>query len=275
MRFGCCGSMIAPAADPVGIEVVESMAAVGFDYIELSLADIAALAEDRFLAICRRLERAGIPCEACNNFFPPSVRLTGEDARPDRALDYARRALERAARLGARVVVFGSAGAKNVPPGFDRSRAWGQIAELLHRLGPVAQTHGITIAIEAINRTESNIVNRVAEGMRLARDADHPNIQVMADYYHLALEQEDPAVVTAADPAIRHVHVAQVDGRRFPRRLESETMLRFFDALRRIRYAGRCSIEGYTDAFAADARAALAFLREAAGLRDGRSCFEG
>jgi len=36
-RFGCCGSMIAPASDPVGLAIVEDLAAFGYDYIELSL----------------------------------------------------------------------------------------------------------------------------------------------------------------------------------------------------------------------------------------------
>lgn len=68
MRIGCCGSMISPSTDRVGIEVVETMASLGFDYIELSLADVTALPAETFEALAWRLERSGIPCEACNNF---------------------------------------------------------------------------------------------------------------------------------------------------------------------------------------------------------------
>ena len=119
--------MIAPSADRIGIDAVETMASLGFDYVELSLADLMALPQEGFDHLAGRLERSGIPCEACNNFFPAHVRLTGETADPDIALDYARRALARAARLGARVVVFGSSGAKNVPEGFPHEAAWRQI----------------------------------------------------------------------------------------------------------------------------------------------------
>ena len=38
MRWGCCGSMISPANDALGIAMVEQIARLGFDYIELSLA---------------------------------------------------------------------------------------------------------------------------------------------------------------------------------------------------------------------------------------------
>ena len=97
MRVGCCASMIAPDRDPLGIESVEAMAAAGFDYIELSLAHLAALDDGAFQRVVDRVARSGIRCEACNNFFPPHVRLTGPEADLDAAVDYATRAMGRAA----------------------------------------------------------------------------------------------------------------------------------------------------------------------------------
>jgi D-psicose/D-tagatose/L-ribulose 3-epimerase len=263
MRWGCCGSMISPSTDPVGIEIIESLAEIGFDYIELSLADLAVMSEHDFVDLARRVDRSGIRCEACNNFFPRTIRLTGEEARLQAALDYAAQALDRAERLGAGIIVFGSAGAKNVPDGFSRDTAWRQIVELLCRLGPRAAEHGLTIAIEPINREESNIVNLAADGLRLAREVDHPNIQLLIDYYHLTKECEDPAILIEAGTAIRHLHFARVEGRSFP--LETETAhSRFFAMMRRIRYAERCSMEAFTRDFPADARRALRILRQEA-----------
>ena len=43
--------MIAPATDPVGVEIVEPLAAFGYDYIELSLRDLAALSAPALSAI--------------------------------------------------------------------------------------------------------------------------------------------------------------------------------------------------------------------------------
>src|SRR4051794_31114713 len=162
LRIGCCGSMIAPAADPVGVEIVEDLAASGFDYIELSLRDLAVLPEPALAQLISRLERARLRCEVCNNFFPPEIRLTGPAADLSTALHYARAALATAARVGVSVVVFGSSGARNVPAGFPREAARGQLRELLHHLGPIAEDHRVTLAIEHLNRQESNILNSVA-----------------------------------------------------------------------------------------------------------------
>ena len=260
MRLGCCGSMIAPSTDPIGIEAVETMAELGFDYIELSLSNLASLSEPAFGDLARRMERSAIRCEACNNFFPRRIRLTGAEARLDRALDYARHALDRATRLGAGIIVFGSSAARNVPDGFPEEDAWGQIIELLQRLGPVAAERDLTIAIEPINRQESNIVNLAVEGLRLAREVDHPNVQLLVDFYHLMMEREDTGIILEAGSAVRHLHFAKVAGRSFPTEREP-AYDPFFDAMRRIHYTGRCSIEAYTQDFPADARSALRVLR--------------
>ncbi len=253
--------MVSPSTDPVGVEILETLAQTGFDYIELSLADLAALPDPAFARLRERLDRSGIRCEACNNFFPPRVRLTGEQARLPVALEYASAAMDRAAGLGAQIIVFGSSGAKNVPPGFSQAAAWAQIVELLQQLGPLAASRGITIAIEPLNRQESNIVNRVAEGLQLVRDVGHSHVQLLLDYYHFSLEQEPLGIILEAGPKVRHVHFADPARRGFPIERD-EAAAGFFAQLRLIHYGGRCSIEAYTRSFAADAPRALQVLNE-------------
>jgi sugar phosphate isomerase/epimerase len=254
--------MIAPTTDPVGVGIIEALAQFGYDYIELSLAHLEALPKDAFTSIKRRVADSGIHCEACNNFFPPRVRLTGNEAKLAAALDYVRLALERAAELGVGIVVFGSSGAKNVPPGFPKETAWKQIVELLQHLGPIAEQHQITIAIEPLNQQESNIVNRASEGLQLVREVNHPSIQLLIDYYHLVMEQEAPEIILEAGSAIRHLHFARVEGRTFPAEQDNGAA-RFFANLRRVQYSGRCSVEAYTQDFASDAPRALRFLKTA------------
>jgi sugar phosphate isomerase/epimerase len=253
--------MISPSADPVGVEIVEALAEIGYDYIELSLSDLTALPEPAFASLVERVNRSGIRCEACNNFFPRRIPLTGGQARLNHALTYAAAAMDRAARIGAEMIVFGSAGAKNVPAGFPADTAWRQIVELLQHLGTLATQRGLTIAIEPINRQESNIVTLAAEGLRLAREVNHPRVQLLVDFYHLMMEKEDFGILAEAGPVLRHVHFAQVQGRSFPDRVEDEYPL-FFRRLQQIGYAQRCSIEAYTTDFATDARRALSLLKQ-------------
>ena len=263
LRFGICGCLISPA-DPLGADIVEQLAVLGYDYIELSLRDLAALPEAAFADLAARLRRAGVPCEACNNFFPPEIRLTGPAADLPAALGYARAAFARAARLGVTVVVFGSSGARNVPAGFPHDAAWVQLRALLVELGPIAEEHGITIVIEHLNRGESNILNSIAEGWRMAQEVAHPHVQVLADAYHVRQENEDPAILATLGSALVHVHVAQQAERVFPSG-DDAALADFFAKLRTTGYARCCSIEGYTKDFSADAARALRVCRELAG----------
>ena len=256
--------MISPA-DPLGADIVEQLATLGYDYLELSLRDLAALTEPAFADLAARLERAGIPCEACNNFFPAGIRLTGPEADLSQALAYAQAALARAARLGVAVVVFGSSGARNVPAGFPMDAAWTQLRRLLEALGPVAEAQGITIVIEHLNRGESNILNSIAEGWRMAREVAHPRVRVLADAYHVRQEHEDPAILTQVTPPIAHVHVAERAERIFPTGNDAE-LAAFFGQLRAAGYAQRVSIEGYTTDFFPDAARALRVCRALASV---------
>lgn len=93
MRFGCCLNMIAKGPDGTGIEYIEALAKAGFDYAELPLAEMMALPDGQFQELVRRVAGSGVHCEACNNFFPKTERLTGESADLGKSLDYARRAM--------------------------------------------------------------------------------------------------------------------------------------------------------------------------------------
>jgi len=252
--------MISPSTDPVGVEIVETLAEIGYDYVELSLSDLMALPEPAFARVVERVNRSGIRCETCNNFVPRRIPLTGSLARLDHALAYASEAMDRAERIGVDTIVFGSSGAKNVPAGFPMDAAWRQLVEFLRHLGPMAAQRGLTIAIEPINRREANFITLASEGLRLAREVGHPAVQLLIDFYHLMLEAEDFRLIAEAGPVLRHVHFAKVDGRRFPDS-ETEDYRKFFGCLNQIGYSRRCSIEAYTDDFQTDARRTLLLLK--------------
>ena len=149
MRFGCCGSLVAQNPDKTGVEIVEKIAQYGYDYIELPLAEMMELSDADFAALCKRVERSGIRCEVCNNFFPGRIRLTGPDVDEQAIRAYYSKALERAATLGVKVIVFGSAGAKRVPEGFDMDKAYQQVVQVTRETGEAASRCGCLTAISS------------------------------------------------------------------------------------------------------------------------------
>lgn len=263
MKIGYCANMNANGPDKTGIERVMQLAEIGFDYIELPLAEITGLKQPEFEEVLQRVNSSGVKCESCNNFFPPSMRLTGDDTNTETIMEYVEKALDRAAKLGAKRVVFGSGPAKNIPDGFPRDTGYTQIVSLLQNIAPVADKHGITIAIEPLRKQECNIINTFAEGCKLAGDVGCSSIKVLVDYYHLTVENEPPENIVKYKEYLCHVHFARPEGRGFPSDISEDTgYTAFFNALKQAGYTQRISLEAFTGNFELEAPAALTFLRQ-------------
>jgi D-psicose/D-tagatose/L-ribulose 3-epimerase len=242
---------------------VDAAKAAGFDYVELSTSEIAALSDADFEQAAARIRQAGIPVPATNLFLPATLKVTGPAIDRDQQMAYVRKAFARLARLGTQVVVFGSGGARQIPDGFPREQAFQQLVEFGRRIAPEARARGITIAVEPLRREETNTINSAEEGLGLVNAIGDPNFQLMIDFYHLASEKEDPAVIVRARSHIRHLHTANPNGRVFPRSSEEYEYAPFFAALRQIGYDKRISVEASTKDLQADAPMAIALLRRA------------
>ena len=263
MRIGYCTNLIATQTDGTGSEWIEKGQENGFDYVELPLAQMVDLNDKEFLSLKEKVGSSGLKCEACNNFFPASIRLTGNDVDYGKIEAYLDKALGRAAQLGVKVIVLGSPKSKNVPEGYPMDKAWSQLVELLKSIDLLVRAKGITIVIEPLCKLESNIINTAAEGLRLARAVDRENIKLLVDYYHLVMEKEDPEILLRAGSYIKHVHFANPAGRVYP--IEAEDgYVRFMNLLKRIGYEGRMSVEAYTKDFCQDARRSVEILRQLA-----------
>ncbi len=241
--------------------------AAGYDYIEPGLAKAVALPEGDFRAAANGLRAAGIRVRAMNWFVPGTVKLTGPDANPAAARAYAERALALAHGLGAQAIVFGSPGARTVPENFPHDRAWAQLVEFCRICADIIsrENYPIRIGIEHLNRGETNIVNSLADAIRLAREVNRPQIGVTIDFYHLVVEKEDVDMVLRAKDLVAHVQLADPDGRKFPRPgADIPGLPRFFENLRAIGYEGPISIEANVSDLGADLAAGLAALRAVA-----------
>jgi len=233
----------------------------GFDYFEPSAAAIAALNYQDFEEFRRQVLASRLRCKSFNSLIR-TLQVVGPKADLDAVTAYLNSTLDRCRRLGAAIVVWGSASSRNVPEGFPRDRAWKQITTFLRRAGEIAQAKDILVAIEPLRKQESNIINSGGEALQLLRDVNHPNVKMIIDYYHLREEQEDPEILRRAGHEIVHLHFANPSGRRWPKMLnEDPEYVRFFELLKWVDYRGGISIEG-KGTFEDDAAASLKFFRQ-------------
>nr|MDD6335579.1 sugar phosphate isomerase/epimerase [bacterium] len=240
------------------------IAAGAADYIELPFCTVAAMENGAFEALALAIEKAGACVAAMNLFLPSTLRLTGPDADMEGALAFVATGMERARRLGARVVAFGSSGARNVPEGFSPDRAWQQVIGFLRAAGPIAKRNGIVLAMEPLRRQECNLVVTVEEACRIEQQAGAPGTAVMADYYHIAENKEGFGGIALAGCRLSHAHIADPNGRRVPLPEYGHDYTGFFAALAGIGYTGRLSIEGGSADLAVQLPPAVAYLKDLA-----------
>lgn len=246
-----------------GLKNIAAAKAAGFDYVELSTTEIATLSDADFEQAAQEIARIAMPTPTANLFLPAALKVTGPAAAPEQQIAYVTKAFDRLSRLGVRIVVFGSGGARRVPDGFAQEDAFRQLVEFGKRIAPLARERNITVAIEPLRRAETNIINSAAEGLRLVEAVDDPGFQLMVDFYHLASEHEDPGIIVRAGPRLRHVHMANPNGRVFPLAAGEFEYAPFFAALRSIGYGQRISVEASTTDLQRDAPRAIALLRGA------------
>lgn len=252
MTFGCS----VPAA------YAQLAAEMGYEYVEVPAADLHPSGTYReFAPTIRAIEAAGIPAAAVNWLVPAVLPIIGPSVDTPSLRRYVRVASERAAALGCRVFGLGSGAARWVPAGFSMATATEQFRAFAIMAAEVAGRRGIVVAIEAINRIEANFLHSFDEAVQTARTIGSPNLGVLADSYHMHMEDEPFWHLLRSGSLLRHVQVSDA-GRAYPGSGGID-LFGFFAYLNCLGYSGTVSVECRWRSFIAEGRPALDFVRGA------------
>jgi sugar phosphate isomerase/epimerase len=250
VRIGCC----------VGLDKIDVVEKAGYDYIEPGVgAVMPERPESEFENVLRLLEGRKIGPEVWNSLMPGNMKLTGPNVDFYRIERYLRTVFSRIAKMGGKVVVFASGGARNIPDDFDVAKARVQILEFIALCGAVAGQHSLTIAIGSLTRRESNVINTVAEAVEFAETVARPEVKVLADLYYIYEELEPISHVAEAGSYLGHCHTA--DTGRYAPGSGAYDHVGFFRAMKEAGYDGRVSVECRWNNFENELTPALQFLQ--------------
>jgi len=241
VKYGYCLDIKFLDGDETSRNIFDAVAEAGFDYVELPLSALSALPEAKIVQLKEELKK--IPCKACNLFFPPSLTLVGENMDMLGIVAYLQRMLPFAVELGVETLVFGNGGARKVPDGIARERVWANLRTIVETMDIYATKAGITIAVEPLNRTETNIINSYSEAVELTKGLK--NVSAMVDSYHVAMENQSYDDVVQSPSGLKHLHTAYPLGRMVPSPADDMALYETFKkAIKATGYAGKMSIEG-------------------------------
>jgi sugar phosphate isomerase/epimerase len=283
MKLSCCAglaSFVPPTVDAKQLDVgslyrsklekapsaLKILADAGCDFFEFGVGMLCPESPrslfEEFKALVNEYP---LRAECFNSFIPADLKLVGPNVDKARLDNYLAQATERAAELGGRIIVFGSGGARRVPEGFSRGRAHEQIFEFLSLAANYGRKHGIVIAIEHLNRSETNMINTIAEAVTYADEVDCLEVKALVDFYHMMVEGESFDEIVQAGERIVHVHVADTD-RLYPGSGNYDYK-KFTRALAQAGYRGRVSVECNFRDFEKEAPRSIQFLREVFGVK--------
>jgi len=277
MRFGICvplGTFVPPtsgaaqiagedALDPRMRQLQEAIRIVeeaGCDFLEFGVSLVTPeQPEYVFERLRATLKGTSLVAESFSSYVPPDIPLVGDARDWKRIENYVAVSARRVAALGGKIIGFGSGKARSIPDGISRETAGAHVVEFLLLAAEHAKANGVRIAIEPLNRSESNILNSIAEAVALAERVNRPEISDLADFYHLEVEQEPFEHITQAGKHLILVHVADT-GRLYPGS-GSYDYPGFWRAVRDAGYDSRVTIECNWRDFPTDAGPAMRFLR--------------
>ena len=177
--------------------IIDTAAKIGYDAVEITAALHTPVdtTPQRRREVKGYLRDAGIACSGLHYIFDGTLRLLSQDAEMMRkSVDYLNKVVDLAADFEAPTVIVGSGGiTRNFEPGWDRPRSIACMQEVLHTVGDHAEEKGVILAVEAINRYETQFLNTMQEASEFVLQIDHPNVRTMADTYHMNIEEKDPA----------------------------------------------------------------------------------
>lgn len=236
MMIGICTS----------IENIKSIKSFGFDYLEYFLAPIVNMDNCEFDELLEKIKKYSISTEVCCIFFPGDFKISGPCVNFDAVKKYIDKALYRANKLDTKIAIIGSGGSRNCPDGFEYDLAVKQFEKTLIYAGNCAAKYNIKIAIEHLNRLECNIINSLKSAYDLALCVNLENVGVVADGYHMLLEDEDFNVILDVKDKLIHAHIAQDKMRRYINEVNPDCEL-FIKKLKDAGFKKRISVEAKGD----------------------------
>lgn len=227
----------------------------GADAVEIALEDAAHVDAE---AINNGLAEHGVTCSSICAAMGPGRDLRGTPEEQQGAIDYITQTMELMAKINCPVMVgplYSSVGRAEQTPRDEYRRQWDTVVSHLKQLATRADSLGVKLAIEPLNRYETDFINTSEQAVNLVDEVGHQAVGILLDSYHMNIEEKDSAAaIRRAGNRLYHVHTCGCDrGAPGGDHIDWDSIR---DALKEVDYRGSLVIESFTPAIEMIAKAA-------------------
>lgn len=240
--------------------------AAGAEILELAIEDPRLIDVPTVKA---GLAEAGLQPIVCGAFGPERDLCSQNPAYRENAREYIRWLVDAAAELGSPTVIgpmYSAVGKAHLDDTRAREAEWDLSAAGVREMAAYAAPKGVSLALEALNRFETDMINTVSQGLAFIDEVGMENVGLHLDSFHMHLEEKSSgAAIRAAGKKIFHFHACEND-----RGIPGTGQVRWDEiagALHAVGYEGPVVIESFTPAVKEISRA-VCIWREIAPSQD-------
>ena len=199
-------------SDEQSLALIDKVKQMGFDSFEFGLEDVSHVDPAR---LKERLDRNGLKCVICGA-FGPDRDLTHEDQSVrENSLTYITKAIETCAKAGVKVLggpMYSAVGKRRHIPADQKKREWDLAVKGIKEAAKRANDHGVLLAVEPLNRFETDLINTSEQCERLVNEVGAQNVGFHLDSFHMNIEEKDSyAAIKRAGNRLFHFHACEND----------------------------------------------------------------
>lgn len=214
----------------------------GFDFVELPVNDVSL---DKWHRIGQQLSELGMGVQTCTICGPEHSLISPDEAVRQASVAYLKQVVDCSRAAGSSILMGPVyAGFKEFTGKPATAEEWNWSVMGMREVAEYAQTQGVTLAIEYLNRFEVYLLTCADEVIRYVEDVNHPNCRVAFDTFHANMEEKNiGAALRRCAPYLVHVQISEND-----RSTPGQGHINFeevFAVLQDVGYEGPIAIEAF------------------------------
>jgi len=227
----------------------------GFETVEISYED-PVHCDPAFVKA--QFEKHGLKCGSVTPCLGPDQDLRGTVEQQKAGVEHLKKTIDFMLLLDCPTLagaIYSVVGRCEAVPAPERKRQWKTVAANLRELCLYASEHNRMVALEPINRFETDFINTCDQGLQMIHDVGSPALKLHLDTFHMNIEEKNQALaIRKAGRNLGHFHACGCDrGTPGKDHIDWKSIAA---ALKAIRYEGDVVIESFTSEMKALARAA-------------------
>jgi D-psicose/D-tagatose/L-ribulose 3-epimerase len=184
----------------------------GFDSVEIAIEDASHI--DPKL-IKEALDKNELTCGSICAAMGPGRDLRGTKEEQNTAAKYIKDVIDLMPVLGCPILVgplYSSVGrAEPVSEEYYKTQ-WDTVVANLKTLAAYAAQKGVKLAIEPLNRYETDFINTAGQGLKMIADVNSDALFLHLDSFHMNIEEKDQyKAIVSADDKLGHFHACGSD----------------------------------------------------------------